>query len=623
MDLSRPQTGMPRPGVETEKKRCYTRQDMPEGLDKGSTIDARSLAPPTPEVLESSAYLLVFAGDSSRMVALPSQGDFDIGRGDSCHLRFDEHRVSRLHARFSLNNGQARLADMGSHNGTLVNDEALVGQRSLVSGDIVTIAGFTLVYHTSAKASRVGILDVATFRARAELELERAARFTRPLAVVDVAFGPSADKPRLQPLIENVLRRVDLVSWTGPERLGAVLPECDADEAQSLVQRLLEALEPIHAQLRAGIAVYPDDGADVEGLTAAARTAAGNAGLGEVTLAAAAFQVLAVGEREVVVADPTMVRLYDLVKRLAKSELSVLVHGETGSGKELVASALHAFSPRSSKRLLAVNCAALQETLLESELFGHERGAFTGALTAKPGLLEAANGGTVFLDEVGEMSPALQAKLLRALETRRITRVGDTKERDIDLRVVAATHKDLQAEVKAGRFREDLFFRLAGATVWLPPLRNRKREMLLLARRFLEDACRRAGRSTPVLAPDTMQRLAAYPWPGNVRELRNVIDFLAATVTDEVIYPWHLDARLPRDNTLGAVSPPPSVDVLQGGVSFRPLADEIRELEQKRMLEALAATGWNQTRAANALQMPLRTFVTRFKQYGLNRHGKV
>ncbi|MBK7862594.1 MAG: sigma-54-dependent Fis family transcriptional regulator [Archangiaceae bacterium] len=380
--------------------------------------------------------------------------------------------------------------------------------------------------------------------------------------------------------------------------------------------KVVEALEA-QGEARAGVATCPADGIDLETLLSSAREAAAVAPLRDVALASQAFRTVALGDTSVLVADPVMVRLYALIERLAKSHLPVLVCGETGTGKELAARGLHFQSARRDQPLVTVNCAALQENLLESELFGHEKGAFTGADRAKAGLFETASGGTVFLDELGELSPAIQAKLLRAIESKRITRLGDTRERPIDIRIVAATHRDLKEEVRLGRFRQDLYFRLDGAVLWLPPLRDRKRELPILARAFLSQACARIGRAPMGIGDGAMQALSLHQWPGNVRELRNMMEYVAATVVEDTVEPWHLDARLGR-----APARAPAAGEARGvesGETFRPIHEEVQELERTRMLQALHAHGWNQTRAADAIAMPLRTFVTKFKQYDLQR----
>ena len=347
--------------------------------------------------------------------------------------------------------------------------------------------------------------------------------------------------------------------------------------------------------------------------------------------------VLEYGQTVTLLADPAMVRLYELLRRLAKSSLPILITGETGTGKENAALAVHHFSSRSSGPLVCLNCAAIPDNLLESELFGHVRGAFSGATADKPGRLEGASGGTVFLDEIGELPLSAQAKILRVLETGMVSPIGSVKERKLDCRLVTATNRDLEAEARAGRFRQDLFFRLAAATVTLPPLRERPVEILLLAQRFLTQACVRTGRAPIGLADSTQRLLMQHSFPGNVRELRNLIEYCAATVTESLIRPDHLPPRFsvgvslqtpvgtpvgtPFSSTESQRNRLPSGQsaeiVPPDAVSFRSLADEVQALEQRRMREALLASQGNQKKAAQLIGMPLRTFVAKLKQYGL------
>jgi DNA-binding NtrC family response regulator len=290
----------------------------------------------------------------------------------------------------------------------------------------------------------------------------------------------------------------------------------------------------------------------------------------------------------------------------------VLIQGETGVGKEIAAAAIHHLSKRQGKPFVSVNCAALPESLVESELFGHERGAFSGAVAAKTGLLETANSGTIFLDEIGELPLPIQAKLLRVLETQRLMRVGDVRERPINVRIVAATNRDLQTEVAANRFRKDLFFRLGAARLTLPPLRDRRRELPVLARALLAEACIRIEREPIEISSAAMYRLQAYSWPGNVRELRNLMDFVAATVEGSTLLPLHIEEQLAETGSLEPVAA-----ALPQPTRFRPIEEELRELERQRMAEALTAAKGVYTHAAELISMPIRTFTNKLKLYQL------
>jgi two-component system response regulator AtoC len=312
---------------------------------------------------------------------------------------------------------------------------------------------------------------------------------------------------------------------------------------------------------------------------------------------------------DMVIADPIMLEVHEIVRVAATSSLSILLLGETGVGKELFARRIHELSPRAAASLVRVNCAALVESLLEAELFGHERGAFTGATQAKAGLLEAASGGTLFLDEVGELPLTTQAKLLRVLESGEVTRVGAVKPRSVDVRFVAATHRDLSVLVANGKFREDLFFRLDGVAIRIPPLRERVAEILPLAESFILEAGVAAGQPPPSLAPDAAARLRAHPWPGNVRELRNVIMRSVLFCRDGV-----LTAAGLRMGTIETAAPPrPSAAPVvatstEGGAPAGMSAE--RAERRARAIDALEKSVWNQTRAAELLGITRRTLQT-------------
>jgi DNA-binding NtrC family response regulator len=308
-----------------------------------------------------------------------------------------------------------------------------------------------------------------------------------------------------------------------------------------------------------------------------------------------------------------MDRVTRLVELVAPSAISVLLLGETGVGKDVTARAIHAKSPRAARPFISINCAALPEALLESELFGHERGAFTGAVAAKAGLLESASGGTVFLNEVGELPLSVQAKLLSALETHEAMRVGGVQARRFDVRFIAATNRDLERAVVAGEFRQDLFFRLNGITIRIPPLRERLDEIPSLSATFLAEIS--AGRAMPVgLSPQAYDALRAHSWPGNVRELRSLIERAALLATDGLIRPAHFDFG-PALSCAPSDRSPLSAE---GG----PLRQEMSALERQRIEEVLEACGGNQTQAAKLLGMSRRTLVKRLGEYALLRRDR-
>jgi DNA-binding NtrC family response regulator len=308
------------------------------------------------------------------------------------------------------------------------------------------------------------------------------------------------------------------------------------------------------------------------------------------------------GDGALVNRSPAMRRLSDVLERIAPSSASVLITGESGSGKDFVALTLHELSGRANAPFVAVNCPAIPEALLESELFGHERGAFTGALADRAGLFEHAAGGTLFLDEITEMTPGLQAKLLRVLETRRYRRVGGREEKLADLRIVAATNRDPDRSVHDGRLREDLYYRLNVFHLEVPPLRERREDIAPLAARFIAAYAEQNGRAVEGLSSEALAALERYDWPGNVRELRNAIERAVVLARGLVIELGDLPQRIQR----------PVVVIERGrGGQVEPL----EEIERKAILGALASFGNNKTHAARALGITERTLRNKLKRY--------
>ncbi len=301
---------------------------------------------------------------------------------------------------------------------------------------------------------------------------------------------------------------------------------------------------------------------------------------------------------------PKMQALQRMIEQIAPADCSVLILGETGTGKELVAKAIHQLSPRAENRFMAINCGAFSEELLANELFGHEKEAFTGARGVKRGLLEAASGGTVFLDEIGDMPPSMQVKLLRVLQEKQLIRVGGTDEVPVDLRVLAATNKDLQKEVRANRFRQDLFYRLNVVTLHVPPLSERKDDIPLLCRHFLEKHARNQGKTVDEISNDVLEVLVNYAFPGNVRELENIIERAVALAQGPIIQLQHLPADL-QQLTLRIQRP-----------AHREFMT-LEEAEKEYILWVLKKVQWNKTRAAEILGIDRVSLWRKLKRFGV------
>jgi two-component system response regulator PilR (NtrC family) len=307
---------------------------------------------------------------------------------------------------------------------------------------------------------------------------------------------------------------------------------------------------------------------------------------------------------------PRMQSLYRMIETVAQTHSTVLVSGESGTGKELVARAIHSHSPRHDAAFVSVNCGAFTETLLESELFGYMKGAFTGAVGNKKGLFEAASGGTIFLDEIGEMSPAMQVRLLRVLQERTVRRVGGIEEVPIDVRVIGATNRNLEDEVSRGTFRQDLYYRITVIPIELPPLRERFEDIPDLVEHFLVKLARESGRPKPKLAPETMRYLESYEWPGNVRELENTIERAFALELGDTIQPERLPQRILHYSPVK----PGAIELPEGGID---LGAFLADLEKGYILEALRRANSSQTKAAELLKMSVRSLRHLLDKYQL------
>ncbi|MDL1873359.1 sigma-54-dependent Fis family transcriptional regulator [Deltaproteobacteria bacterium PRO3] len=307
-----------------------------------------------------------------------------------------------------------------------------------------------------------------------------------------------------------------------------------------------------------------------------------------------------------------MKSIFELVAKVADTDSTVLLLGESGTGKELVAKAIHYNSRRSQRPLVPVNCAAIPEDLLESELFGHVKGAFTGAVVSRTGRFEMADGGTLFLDEIGDMSPKLQVKLLRVLQERRFEPVGSGRSVEVDVRIIAATNKNLERAVKERTFREDLFYRLNVIPIRIPPLRERKGDIPMLIEHFLQRFAKENGKKAPQVTPECMQMLSNYAWPGNVRELENAIERLVILKPEQVIS----IKDLPEKFLQGGGKIFTSVNIPDNGISFK---NVVNDFENELILRALEKTAWNKNKAATLLKLNRTTLVEKIKRRQLEK----
>ncbi len=541
---------------------------------------------------------------------LPDAGDIVIGRNPSCDVRVDDPSISRRHAILHLG-ASLTIEDVGSANGTRLGQRVLEPNRpvALGVGEVVDIGSAMIIVQERSqplRSRRVWSHD--HFEGRVAGECLRAARRGTSFALLALRVEAIA-MASVEDLLAGVLGPEDLVGEYAAGEIEVLLVDADEAAATKVLARLSPGM-----RARARLAMYPRDGRDVDQLVAEAwaEPRAGSAA------------------PPVVLDDSAMQQLHRLVDRIAAGNISVLILGETGVGKEVLAETIHRRSPRAAQPFVRLNCAALTETWLESELFGLERGAFTGAVQATPGLLETADGGSVFLDELGEMPMSTQVKLLRVIEARQVQRVGALKARPIDVRFLAATNRDLEAEIARGGFRADLYFRLNGIALSIPPLRQRVSEIEGLARVFIAQFAEQTGRPPPALSRPALALMHQYSWPGNIRELRNVAERAVLLCASDAIGPEHLPLEKMR-----ATYAAPAPAAVPGAARSSPIAagppadpgaptrDSIRremaDLERQRLIDALAQHAGNQTATAKALGISRRTLVSRLREYKIPR----
>jgi DNA-binding NtrC family response regulator len=552
--------------------------------------------------------LAVIGGGMVATHALPAAGEVVIGRDAGCDVRIDDPSLSRRHLRLRIAEAMT-IEDLGSSNGTFLAGKRLAPGAPVPLGldEIVTVGGVGIVIqHHAHLAPPRTLWGHGYFELRLAEECTRAHRAGTTFGVLRVR----ATDPDAANLLSAAVRDIDVVGTYAPQEWEVLVLDAVADTVAELADRVRGAIPGALVAL----AAFPADGRDAWSLgsCAAGRLEAGARPAPD-PASDAAPRLAPIGP---------MQSLLALADRVAVGDISVLILGETGAGKEVIADHVHARSRRAAHPLVKLNCAAMPEQLLESELFGHEKGAFTGAIATKPGLLEQAAGGSVFLDEIGELPPATQAKLLRVIEQREILRVGALKPRAIDVRFLAATHRDLPIAIAAGRFREDLYFRIAGVTLQIPPLRDRPDEILPLAERFAQRAAAGLGRPTPTISPAARALLRAHRWPGNVRELRNAIE-RATLLCDGTIDVGHLpDDRMSRPAAAAPAEAAPVATDPAAGAGLGGVRVQADALERQAIESALARTGGNQTEAARQLGISRRTLTNKLNVHGFDRPRK-
>ncbi len=585
------------------------------------------------------AYLTAIAGPNTGKIFLLKEGKSIAGRMHRVDIYLDDSQVSRKHAEFTHNQSKTTLMDMGSTNGTIVNGKKIKSKAILKDGDEVAIGSsiFTFSTSTPIEANVRGLIGHSRFDNRLYEELDRASRFKRPLSVmmVSLEFDKSeikkekdeiekVEKRKFVKLVEHtksLVRPMDVIANYGRFELELMLPETPKKNALDLAHRIQKVVDKEPGMiLSIGISSYPEDSRSKDFLIDKSRRAlkiARKSDLEKIVETKENIKKISVSDQDIIIKSDKMTAIFDLASRIAKSNISVLIQGETGVGKEVVAEAIHNKSDRSQKSLISVNCAALTETILESELFGYEKGAFTGADQQKIGLFESAKGGTIFLDEIGEMPAKTQAKLLRVLQNKKIIRVGGNKEIPIDVRVIAATNKNLDESIENGTFREDLYFRLNAITINIPPLRERKEEIPDLTETFVKIFSKENSRGEMEITPEAMSLLMKYEWPGNVRELKNCIERACVIAPESSIKIEHLALKMDSDELerFDEDSSPSA----QNATLVGDMKDLMENYEKGIILNALRKTNFNQTKAAEILKIPRRTLVSKIRKHNITK----
>jgi two-component system, NtrC family, response regulator AtoC len=596
--------------------------------DDSTTAEGGAANPKGPAAASGRFSLVLYHADGVAAAELQEGRPLVVGRSSACDLHVDLKQLSRRHAQFVREQDAVEVVDLDSRNGTFVDGER-VRRAQLRPGSVITLGdphwGMAVLVerlrsHTVGDSSLAlrRPLGYDSFRNELTCAANDARIRGQSLALLMLRASAPGARAHLGQWASSALARIDQCRAAGvydAQTMLVLLIGLESERVRELAHMLTRALDD-HGVV-CGVAVLPGVAASCEELLHSAQRACLSAGPGN-RVAFAQLELAsapAPDVEHVVIQSPAMSELYRLITRVAPTDVTVLISGETGTGKEVIANSLHRLSSRRNGPFRAVNCAAIPSGLLEATLFGHEKGAFTGATRSAKGLFEQADGGTIFLDEVGELSPALQAALLRALESKRIMRVGAEAEVQLDVRILAATHRELERMVASEQFRNDLWYRLSAIELHVPPLRDRSEEIAPLIHHFMSLAGSRFDRRVDGVDDEAMARLLAYRWPGNVRELRNVIERAVLLARAPVLTLDDLPERVRAQAPLDAGS---ALALVPEG-SYQ---DRVREYEVRLIEEGLRIAENNQSRAAQLLKIPLRTLSRKIKQYAIKSRKK-
>ncbi len=561
----------------------------------------------------ASVSVMMVYRDGVEVIRVDEGQSLVVGRSAPADVVVRDSSLSRQHAVIEVLEGVLWVEDLGSTNGTWVSGRRC--DRSSVAPDDEVRFGTVTATVLSGDSRGAGHWDGhERFRRELEAEVARARAHRRSFALAVVRAPRERRVGSWLPALRGCVREFDRLGMYGADTVEVLLPEADEAVATEAMGKVLEQF-PF---LLCGVAVFPRHASNAEELMEVALGACPPPG-GDDRLGL--FGPGKAGQRRTgpsarVARSPITQRMFAEVDRVSQASIPVLIIGETGAGKEVVARSIHEGSKRADKPLICVNCASIPSQLLESTLFGHERGAFTGAAQRTAGVFEAAHGGSLLLDEIGELPAAAQASLLRVLEERRITRVGSTREVDVDVRVLAATHRDLEEMTKDGRFRQDLWFRLNVMVLRVPALRERPEDIEPLAQHFLRSSAGAGERGIVGIDPDALELLVRYGWPGNVRELRNAIDRAVVIANGATLAVEDLPEPV-RQLAIGVAEE--SAEAGDGAAVEVNLREEVARFESDLILRTLRACDWDRARTARALGLPLRTLAHKMQVHGIRR----